>query len=57
MTVTRKKIQSNFLKILKTYRKYKDRKLEDEVNDTVGQLPPGKKVKLAYHDDPDFKEN
>ena len=57
MAVTRRHLQAKFLKVLKTYRAYKDRKDNDELGDTVGQLPHKKRVKLAYHDDPDIKEN
>lgn len=57
MAVTRRHLQAKFLKVLKTYRAYKDRKDNDELGDTVGQLPHKKRVKLSYHDDPDIKEN
>ena len=57
MAVTRRHLQAKFLKVLKTDRAYKDRKDNDELGDTVGQLPHKKRVKLSYHDDPDIKEN
>ena len=57
MGVTKRNIQMKFLKVLKNYRRYKERKDLDEYGDTVGQLPPKKRVKLGYHDDPDIKEN
>jgi hypothetical protein len=57
MTATKKNVQSRFLKVLEVYRKFKDRKHQDELEDKVDNLPPKKRVKLGYHDDPDIKEN
>ena len=56
MAVTRRHIQAKFLKVLKTYRAYKDKKDNDELGDTVGQLPH-KNIGFEFNNEDEASQN